>query len=262
MILPRLDYYDLGKGVTAFSSTRHGGYSKGNYAEFNINSYCGDNSNDIIENRKALCQLLGIDDNKLIMPHQVHKTCTLCIDSEFLSLPASERQQRLEGFDAIMTDITEVCIGVSTADCIPLLIYDMQHHAVSAIHAGWRGTVARIAEKTIAAMTAAYGTRPEQLRAQIGPGIGLDSFEVGDEVYETFLHADFNMPAISRHEGKWHINLPECNRQQLIATGIPPESISVSQTCTFLHSDHYFSARKMGIQSGRIFTGIIMKQPK
>ena len=256
---PQLDYYDMGAGVMAFSSTRHGGCSTGNYASFNINRYCGDSEDDIRRNREALCLVLGIDDDRLIMPHQVHLTKVAKIDEAFLSLTATQRQEALEGVDALMTDLPGVCIGVSTADCIPILLYDPAHHAVCAIHAGWRGTVRRIAEKAVEAMTASYGTQPRHLVAQIGPGIHLDSFEVGDEVYEAFEQAGFDMPAISKKCDKWHIDLPECNRLQLIAAGLSSQSIHVSPVCTFQHAADYFSARRLGINSGRIFTAIQMR---
>ena len=80
---PQLDFYDMGTGVTAFSSTRHGGSSKGNYAAFNINRYCGDDEEAIRQNREALCQMLGISDDRLIMPHQVHLTKVARIDEAF-----------------------------------------------------------------------------------------------------------------------------------------------------------------------------------
>ena len=286
---PQLDYYEMGAGIVAFSSTRHGGCSKGNYAAFNINRYCGDDAEDIRKNREALCETLGITDDRLIMPHQVHETKVANIDEAFLALNAVERQEVMEGVDALMTNQSGVCIGVSTADCIPVLLCDRENQAVCAIHAGWRGTVKRIVMKAVEAMTEAYGTRPQQLVAQIGPGIHLDSFEVGDEVYEAFAKAGFPMEQISkkypsdsdskfsfppplRLEGaggvdifslftyKWHIDLPACNRLQLIAAGLSPENVSVSPVCTFLQVDDYFSARRLGINSGRIFTGIIRRQ--
>ena len=120
-------------------------------------------------------------------------------------------------------------------------------------------------------MTTAYGSQPADLRVQIGPGISLDSFEVGDEVYDAFAAAGFDMPKISRRlsltsihsphtsNEKWHIDLPKCNRLQLIAAGIPETHISVANICTVKQSDTFFSARRLGIQSGRIFTGIICK---
>ena len=259
MIQPQLDYYDMGMGVTAFSSTRHGGFSKGSYASFNINRYCGDQEEDICNNRTALCQLLGVSDDCLIMPHQVHLTKTIQIDKRFLALETFERQEVLEGVDALMTDLRGVCIGVSTADCIPVLLYDREHHAVCAIHAGWRGTVKRIVINAVEAMENTYHTRPQQLKAQIGPGISLDSFEVGDEVYEAFQQEGFDMSAISERKGKWHINLPACNGQQLISAGVLPENIARSPICTMKQSADYFSARSLGINSGRIFTGILLK---
>ena len=271
MIHTELRYYDFGEGVTAFSSTRHGGYSKGSYGAFNINRYCGDDPKAIAQNREALRQLLGISDDHLLMPHQVHLTEVVAIDEAFLNLSADEQQQQLEGVDALMTNVGRVCIGVSTADCIPVLLFDPEHHAVCAIHAGWRGTVQRIAEVAVEKMKKVYGSQPQQMIAQIGPGISLDSFEVGDEVYEAFEKAGFEMPAISRRGKsresgisgssgeKWHIDLPMCNRLQLEGVGVPSHQISVSSDCTFKQPDTWFSARRLGINSGRIFTGIMLK---
>jgi len=257
--MPQLLDYNLHENVVAFSTTRYGGFSTGAYGEFNINRYCGDDVESIRKNRALLCQQLGISDDRLIMPHQVHLAQSVRIDEAFLTLSEEDRQTRLEGIDAVMTHLTDVCIGVSTADCIPLLIYDSRHHAVAAIHAGWRGTVQRIAQQTIADMTAAYGSQPADLCVQIGPGISLDCFEVGDEVYDAFAQAGFDMPSISRREAKWHVDLPECNRLQLIAAGVPEARISVADICTVKQSDTFFSARRLGIQSGRIFSGIIYK---
>lgn len=259
MVKPVLHYYHFGNGVTAFSTTRQGGYSQGNYGQFNINRYCGDKTETIAQNRQALCLWLQIDDRHLLMPHQVHLTEIATIDDHFLSLGDEERQQRLEGVDAIMTDKAGVCVGVSTADCIPVLLYDGVHHAVCAIHAGWRGTVSRIVEKAVKAMMETYGSQPDDIQAQIGPGISLDSFEVGDEVYDAFAQAGFDMAAISQKQAKWHINLPACNRLQLMAMGVKPDHISVSDICTYKTHDTFFSARRLGINSGRIFTAIMMK---
>ena len=259
MVKPILHFYDFGQDVVAFSTTRQGGYSESNYGQFNINRYCGDSSEAIAQNRQALCQLLQIDNRLLLMPHQVHLTEIAIIDDDFLCLGDDERQQRLEGIDAIMTDRAGVCIGVSTADCIPVLLYDGAHHAACAIHAGWRGTVSRIVEKAVQAMVQSYGSKPCDLQAQIGPGISLDSFEVGDDVYDTFAQAGFDMVAISQKRAKWHIDLPACNKLQLMAMGVKPERISVSDICTYKSHDTFFSARRLGINSGRIFTAILMK---
>ena len=220
MTSPQLTYYDFGERVVAFSTTRHGGCSTGNYAAFNINAYCGDETVHIAENRCALANLLGIDERYIVMPHQVHGVEVRRIDGP--------QQEVIEGVDAVMTDASQLCIGVSTADCIPVLLYDDT-----------------------------YGTEPSQLKAVIGPGISLESFEVGDEVYQQFADAGFNMPAISHQYVKWHIDLPMCNRLQLEEMGV--KDICLSGICTYLQYQDYFSARRLGINSGRIFTGIMLR---
>ena len=257
---PVLQYYPLGEGVTAFSSTRQGGYSEGRYGEFNINRYCGDSEEAIQKNREALCQLLGIEDHSLLMPHQVHLAEIAVVDREMLTLSTEEILQKLDGIDALMTNEAGVCIGVSTADCSPVLLYDPIQRASCAIHAGWRGTVQRIVEKAVTRMTEVFGSDPKNLIAQIGPGIHLESFEVGDEVYQTFEKEGFPMELISKKYEKWHIDLPKCNRLQLVAAGIPETHIAVSPICTFQQSDTFFSARKLSINSGRIFTGILLQE--
>ena len=256
--LPQWHDYDMGNGVIAFSTTRKGGCSEGNYAAFNINRYCGDDPAHIEANRTALCQRLGIGMAQLVVPHQVHAAEVKQIDRNFTEQPAAVRDELTDGFDAVMTDVPGICVGVSTADCIPVLIYDAAHHAVCAVHAGWRGTVQCIVVRAIERMRAAYGTQPSELTAAIGPGISIDHFEVGDEVYQQFVDAGFEMEPISRRYRKWHIDLPECNRRQLIQLGVAPQRIISSGICTYAQSDMYFSARYLGIDSGRIYNGIML----
>ena len=267
--VPVLHHYQIADGVVAFSSTRQGGVSEGSYVAFNVNHYCGDHPAHIAENKQRLCKQLGIDESHLVYPHQTHQTEVRVIDEAFLSLSDEDRQPLLEGIDAVMTNLQGVCIAVSTADCIPVLLYDEAHHAIAAVHAGWRGTVARIVEKAVAAMQHTYQTNPHQLKAVIGPGISLKNFEVGDEVYEAFAHAGFPMNEIAQQfpnsqlsivnsQFSWHLNLPRCNQMQLEGEGVQTENIHMSNICTYDHVDTFFSARRLGINSGRILTGILM----
>ena len=268
----KLTFYDICPGVTAFSSTRHGGVSRGQYAEFNINHYCGDDENNVAVNRQVLCEQLGIALAQLVYPHQTHGTTVRQIGREFISLPDNIRDMILDGVDAVTTDVPQVCIGVSTADCIPILLADSDHHAVAAIHAGWRGTVARIVRATIESMMKSFGTQPENLKAVIGPGISEKNFEVGDEVYKAFAEAGFDMneiakryPVMNRNSGnedkehpmRWHIDLWECNKRQLLECGLQDGNITVSGICTYDNVEDYFSARRLGTASGRIFTAIM-----
>ena len=271
---PVLNYYDLSDDVKAFSTTRHGGVSEGNYASLNINEYCGDSKANTDANRLLLANELGIDANHIIMPHQTHGVESRIIGEEFANLPDGVKKMLLEGVDAVMTNIPGMCIGVSTADCIPVLLYDEEHHAAAAIHAGWRGTQARIVHKAVQEMRMAYQTDPTKLKAVIGPGISLDNFEVGDEVYADFKQAAFDMSAIAEErikrnpnaddpakafERKWHINLPLANIQMLTHNGVDEANIINTGICTFDNADNYFSARRLGIESGRIYTGIIIR---
>lgn len=267
---PELHFYELANNVVAFSSTRHSGVSKGNYAAFNINRYCGDAPEDIEQNRKSLANCLEIDVNKLIVPHQIHSDCSRIIANEYFKLPANIREQIIEGVDAVMTNELNVCIGVSTADCIPILLYDTKHQAAAAIHAGWRGTVKHIVQKTIKEMGIVYQTKPQELQAVIGPGISLQNFEVGDEVYEQFANACFDMERIAKRfrviqpkEGelplKWHLDLKLSNRIDMETMGVLPQNIIDEGICTYDNTNDYFSARKLGVDSGRIYNGIILK---
>lgn len=211
--------------------------------------------------REAICRMLGIDDACLVYPHQTHGTVIRQIGKEFIALPADTKKMILEGVDAVFTNVPGVCVAVSTADCIPVLVYDPEHHAVAAIHAGWRGTVAKIVRKTVEEMAVAYATRPEALHCIIGPGISQENFEVGEEVYVQFAEAGFPMEQIAMRPGnaKPHLDLWAANRIELESIGVPAGNIHVDGTCTFDHSDEYFSARHDGAATGRMLNGIIIK---
>lgn len=243
--------------IFCFSTTRHGGASTDNYASFNCNPFCGDNFKDVEWNCNLLRSLLP-QPNRLIIPHQTHETNIRTIDAHFILQEQPQQVALLERIDALITNITRQCICISTADCIPILCYDTQHHAIAAIHAGWRGTVQRIVEKTLEEMKRTYGTEGKDVVACIGPGISVNSFEVGDEVYQAFYDAQFPMDKLAQRYRKWHIDLWEANRLQLLNCGIKSLNIETAQICTFQQNEDFFSARRQGICSGRILSGIML----
>jgi YfiH family protein len=147
---------------------------------------------------------------------------------------------------------------VSTADCIPVLLYDKRNLVVAAAHAGWRGTVGGIVQKTLTTMRQEYGTDMNDVLACIGPGISLESFEVGDEVYESFSKAGYDMNRIAKKYDKWHIDLWEANRIQLEEVGVKHANIETAGVCTYKEYHDFFSARRLGIKSGRILSGIML----
>lgn len=249
--------------ISCFVTTRHGGCSVGNYASFNCTPYTGDDTECVRKNQEALHAALPVYPQELIIPFQTHSTDSLVIDETYQHATCSERHSMLQGIDALITDMPGYCICISTADCIPILLYDKQHRIVAAVHAGWRGTVNRILAKTLHRMQAAYGTEGKDIIACIGPGISLASFEVGDEVYEAFRAESFPMEYISvwkPETHKHHIDLWAANRLQLSDFGVPPRQIENAGICTYEQHEDFFSARRLGIKSGRILSGIMINQ--
>lgn len=201
----------------------------------------------------------------LFLPsHQVHGTKMFVIEENFLTFSPLEQVLTLHGVDALCTSIPNVCIGVKTADCIPILLYNNENTVIAAVHAGWKGTVRRIVDHSIGTLVQQYGIDPQQLHAIIGPGISLDSFEVGNEVHEQFQAADFPMEKIAKRypaaetQEKWHIDLWEANRLLLIGQGVKAENIHVCGIDS-MTNPHFFSARRIKECPGRIINGIIIK---
>ena len=248
--------------IFSFSTTRYGGYGKGKYGSFNCSPFCGDREEDVRRNQHILCQSLPQSLKQLIIPKQVHGTSVGVVDKAFLSLSANWQQEALNGIDALITAEPGYCICVSTADCVPLLLYDRQHRAVAAIHSGWRGTVEGIVTQTLEAMQKQFGTSGQKVSAIIGPGISLESFEVGEEVYAVFKDKGFDMSRISTWKTetqKFHIDLGQAVYEQLCVFGVREENIEYARICTFIRHKEFFSARRLGINSGRILTGIMIK---
>lgn len=248
--------------IFCFSTTRHGGYSRGEFSSFNCNDYCGDAPENVEKNRMLLRSLMPETPRHLIIPHQTHHTVVRKIDDSFLRQSGEAQKASLEGVDALMTDCKHECLCISTADCVPVLCYDRKQEVVAAIHAGWRGTVARIVGKTLEAMAAEYGTRGEDIVACVGPSISEEAFEVGEEVYDTFYAEGFDMQKIAVRKDKWHIDLWQANRMQLEEFGVKPEDIQTAGICTWANNRDFFSARRQGIASGRILSGIMLLDRK
>jgi YfiH family protein len=156
---------------------------------------------------------------------------------------ASGRPGVLGQGDALLEDTAGSVVAVKTADCIPVLLIDDRHRAVAAIHAGWRGTAARIVLAAIEGMRARFGTLPGDLHAAIGPGIGNCCYDVGPEVAEQF-----------GRQGRAHIDLPEANRRQLLDAGVTPERIYASNLCTKCRPEEFHSFRRDQEAAGRMYS--------
>lgn len=189
----------------------------------------------------------------VVQGHQVHGDRIAVVDNDRLT------REDLEGFDAFVTNVPGVALGARTADCVPVLLYDSGHHAIAAVHSGWKGTVLKIAASVLERMHELYGTNAGKVSAVIGPSIGPDSFQVGIEVADRFADAGFPMDNILSDRGPrvpetmnggLHIDLWKANKWILMQAGVVEQSILVAGIDTYADT-RFFSARREGPACGR-----------
>lgn len=248
------------ESLFAFTTTTSGGVSKDNYQSFNLGLFSGDEEANVIENRRRLIEEIGT--SELCFPYQTHKDKVALIDENFLSKTEEQKCQLLYGVDALITNQKQICIGIGTADCVPIVIYDPLNHVLAAIHAGWRGTTERITEKVVDIMLSTYGSLPQDLLVGLGPAISQKNFEVGDEVVIALRDAQFDIDRIAeknKSTQKYHIDLWLSNKIMLQEKGILEENIEISNLCTFDCADKFFSARRQTVFSGRMITGGVLQ---
>lgn len=264
LILDHLKLNRCDAAVVAINTQRGDVTDNNAYDQWNLCDYTGDDALRVLDARVELCQQLGIDLDHLVMPRQTHSTNIRVIDRGFLDADIDTQDELLEGVDALVCNVPGVCIGVNTADCVPIALADPLHGVIGIAHAGWRGTVAGIAGKTVEVMCG-LGAEASSISAAMGPSICADCFEVGDEVVHEFGLAGFDMSVIMHRNvatGKAHIDLQEANRRLLMSAGVNGESISLSEHCSRCEHNRYFSARRLGVNSGRTFTAILIPNDK
>lgn len=244
------------EGLLHFVTSREGGVSRGIYATFNQSYTAGDRQEDVNENRRRLAQELQITGGMMLFPGQTHTANVRIIRNH------NELQGRITETDALVTALPEVCVAVLTADCVPILMYDPAKGVVAAAHAGWRGTVQSMALETIDVMKETFGCDPRHILAGIGPSIGPENYEVGDNVIRA-VQKNPNIHAKSvlkeKTNSKALFNLWEANRQQLLIGGLANENIEIAKICTLESHEIFFSARKLGNPCGRSAAGIMLR---
>jgi len=252
-------------------STRPGGVSEPpNEKALNLGAVEWDKRERVEENKRRFQSALGATNLTLVSLHQIHSDVVRTIQATPL--------KPCKG-DALATNKPNLLLGVRTADCSPVLVVDPKKRVVAAIHAGWRGTLARIVTKTIGQMQMEFGSNPKDLLAAIGPTIGGCCYEVGTEVASAFAAkfsnaSDFfdelrtgdepnplqwlNMrpPGHQPPPNKVLLDLRKANKSQLREAGLRPENIYVTDLCTSCNVDRLFSYRKEGASSGRLLSVI------
>ena len=239
----------LGDGIRHGFSTRLGGVSTGALSSLNLRGYQhGDTRENVQENYRRFCAVLGVDAEKVVLTQQEHTDNIRVVTAEDAG-KGLWRERDYQAIDGLITDVPGMVLAVFGADCNVILLHDTVHHAVGACHAGWRGTANGIVAKTVAAMTAHYGTDPVHVRAAIGPSIAQCCFETDDDV-PLALRQAFGEEAgnyMERRDAKWHIDLKGLNALWLTRLGV---SVDVCPLCTMCHPELFWSHRRMGNMRG------------
>lgn len=246
--------------IAHFYTTRNGGVSVGNFSSFNFSPYSGDNFKNQKQNLKILSKQLDIEPEQIIFPNQTHETVVKNIDEKYFTLNECAKKEYLNRVDALVTNLKGLCIGVITADCVPLVMYDSVNQAIGVAHAGWRGTCGKIASLTVEEMSRQFGTKARNIYTAIGPSISRKAYCVGSEVIDAFRLANFPINEISTFENSiFYLDLWKANQWVLQQSGVPTAQIEITGICTFTEHENYFSARRLGINSGRMLSGIMLK---
>jgi polyphenol oxidase len=225
--------------------------SGGDSRAFTLSFSSSPDREEIRMNRTRLASAMGVDPNRLFLPSQVHQT-------KVVHVTAQTSKDELMETDALITNEKMICIAVMSADCVPILLYDKRNKVLGAVHSGWKGTVARILEKTLQQMQSSFGTTGADVWAGIGPSVSQDSYEVGEEVVSEVNRAfgKQNRLLIPQPGNKAKLDLWNANKIQLLEFGVNEPQIEISCLCTVKNNNHFFSARKG--DTGRFAAGIMM----
>jgi YfiH family protein len=234
----------LGYPLTQAVFTRHGGVSPTPWSSLNVGGTVGDDPARVHENRRRLFHAVGLSPESLFDVWQIHSARVV-----YATSPRGEGA--LEQADIMITDCPGVALFMRFADCVPIYLYDPKTPAIGIAHAGWLGTVRRAAEMAVQAMATTFGSEPQNILAGIGPSIGPDHYEVGEDVTRQF-EASFGMDAasfISSHNGSSYLDLWAANRYLLEGQGL--SKIETAEICTVCHQEDWFSHRGEDGRTGR-----------
>lgn len=238
--------------ITQGIFTRNGGVSPAPWSSLNLGGLNGDSRANVIENRRRIFDDMDRAVESIFDVWQVHGTEVICTNS-----PRPLDSAHLKA-DAILTDTPEVTLFMRFADCVPILFYDPVKRVVGIAHAGWQGTVKKIAGITVNAMREKFGSKPENIFAGIGPSIGVDHYQVGKDVADHFIEAfsDTNGILMER-DNNLFLDLWAANYQTLYETGV--RNIQVAGVCTACDTNEWFSHRAEKGSTGRFGAMIALK---
>ena len=241
------------QGIKHGVSTRLGGLSTPPYATLNLGLKSGDDPDKVLLNRDLFCQAVGVDYARAVTGQQVHGDHIHLVLEDDAGRGTRSHAAAVPASDALITNRRGLPLILFYADCVPVLIFDPVRRAIGLSHAGWKGTVARIAAKTVLAMGEHFGTSPADWFVGIGPSIGPCCYEVDAPVVEA-LQASFEgtwRDLVVPSADKWHLDLWHANRDQLEEIGVPRAHIDISGVCTAENTALFYSHRAERGNTGR-----------
>jgi len=219
---------------------------------FSFALHTGEDSSEISKNRNFLIDKLGIDkDFAIVLASQTHSSNIVVIERG-QTLGWRDHSDAIQDCDALITNQKNILIGVLTADCVPILLFDSSKKVVASVHAGWKGSSSKILIKTVCKMQDVFGSDPKDIYAVIAPSIGVCCYEVGLDVANNFQ--EDTKKQLSNE--KYMLDLKRENYNQLIDAGLLDANIEISERCTSCDNDRFFSYRKEGGCSGRFLSFI------
>lgn len=252
---------------------RGGGISSWPYQSLNCAFHVGDKPEDVIANRSKVAVSLGFTLDSWTCGEQVHGSHITVVTHEDIGRGRLNRETAIQDTDGLLTQVPGVLLTSFYADCVPLYFFDPVKQVVGLAHAGWKGTVAQIANRMVERMQSEFGCEVRSIHSAIGPSIGSCCYEVDDKVmtyihdlereFEGNKHKDLDLLSqgyISKDNGKTMLDLKEINRQIMIKAGILPTHIECTSWCTSCRNDIYFSYRKDGGTTGRMASWIGLKE--
>jgi YfiH family protein len=237
--------------------TRRGGASQDDYKSLNMSFREGDEEFRVLSNWDRLATAFAIPLEQFLVVNQVHGDAIFVIKQHGSYFSSREELN----YDAIVTNRANLAICIKTADCVPVFIVDKVKKVIAVVHAGWKGTALEISAKVIRLMQNQYGSQPADILAAIGPSIGKCCYEVDQATADAFRgqnNSEFFLQHGSKKD-KWMLDLPEANRRQILAAGVPESNIEVSDYCTTCNQDMFFSHRGSGGITGRQVNFMMIK---
>lgn len=236
-------FRELEKDMLYYFTTRSGGVSKGCYDSLNLGLGTRDNKNNVLENYKILGENINININDIVMTSQTH-TANIKIVTEQDKGKGILKERDYNNIDGLITNIKNIPILTTHADCVPLVFYDFKKKVIGVAHSGWRGTLSKIGEKMIQQMCVKFNCRVETILVGIGPSLCQKCFEVDRDVAEMFINVDQNYKQFMyKNNIKYYIDLWKINEYLLIKNGIIKQNIKNCELCTKCNMDLFFSHR-------------------